>query len=151
MRFCKYKTQKGLSAIEFVIVMPLVFILMAAVIELGVVMVNYQILTKLVQNGALYAANEIYFEYKSVYPDAFQKIKCVVVTGSTSNLTAGCGETDDKPLAQLSESDVTPEVSGDYVNVTAVYHYSPIVYFGVGNSDGYAIDLSATTSVRMTR
>ncbi|MCE0494318.1 TadE/TadG family type IV pilus assembly protein [Vibrio salinus] len=150
MKSRSLKKQKGLSAIEFAITMPLIFILMGAVIELGLMLVKYQTLTKLVQNGARYAATEIYDAYGIPYSEAQEKIICVVVTGSTSNLSAGCGNTEDKPLAALEESDVTVTENGDYVNVTAVYHYSPFVDFAVIKND-FTFELSASAIMRMTR
>lgn len=147
MRCRPLRLQKGLSAIEFAVTIPLIFILMAGVIELGLGLVQYQTLTKLVQNGARYGATEIYFEYGVDAAAAQEKIRCVVVTGSTSDLSAGCGDSENKPLEGLNEGDVTVTENGDYINVTADFHYSPLT----STYSDYTIDLTASAIMRMTR
>lgn len=151
MRIGQLRTQKGLAAIEFIIVMPLLFILMAGVIELGVMLVKYQTLTKLVQRGAYYAVNEVYNVHFDDESYNFQDIKCIVVTGSDD-----CSNTDDVPLANLSVSDIkvirilnsgTEADEGDaiasstieYIKVTASYQYSLLDKYGVVNLNASAV------------
>ncbi|MDC0609344.1 pilus assembly protein [Vibrio sp.] len=138
--------QRGLSAIEFVIAMPIVFILLAAVIELGIALVKYQTLTKLVQFGARYGVSQVYNTTGAQVADTAQ-IKCAVVTGSTSDMSADCGNSTNKPLPSLNLADVSVSQTGDYLYVTAIYRYSPLLNFGVVTSD-YTLDLSASALMR---
>ncbi|WP_038150257.1 TadE/TadG family type IV pilus assembly protein [Vibrio litoralis] len=48
--------QQGLAAIEFIIALPVLLLLMAAMADIGHLFIQYNVLNKTVQNGANYAA-----------------------------------------------------------------------------------------------
>ncbi|MFH0257285.1 TadE/TadG family type IV pilus assembly protein [Vibrio rumoiensis] len=48
--------QQGLAAIEFIIALPVLLLMMAAMADIGHLFIQYNVLNKTVQNGANYAA-----------------------------------------------------------------------------------------------
>jgi Flp pilus assembly protein TadG len=56
IKHCKYKTQAGLAAIEFVLILPILLILAFGVIDFGRLLFQYNTLTKSTRDATRYLA-----------------------------------------------------------------------------------------------
>lgn len=114
----RLSNQKGLAAIEFLWISPLIVIFMAMSAELGNLFVDYQLLNKAVRMGARYAVTETYGTTGAKIADELE-IKNVVVSGDPTGLSS--------PLINgLSVDDVTVTTINGLVTVSATYPYAPI-------------------------
>lgn len=110
--------QKGLAAVEFALISPLIIVFMALYIELGSMFVDYQTLNKAVRNGARYAVTNIYGTATTQQIAPEDDIKNIVVFGrSPASGTA--------LLPGLVVDSVTVSHVSDVVTVTADYSYVP--------------------------
>lgn len=122
------KRSRGLAAVEFAIALPLLLLLLMAFAELGRGYYHYTTLSKLVRDGARYAA-----EYGVSDSDVVDTVANLVVYGSPA---AG------SPLLEgMSPVDVAVEQVGTHhVRVSAAYAYQPLfaalpLFWGNGELD----------------
>lgn len=121
------KPQRGLAAVEFVLISPLLILFMAMFIEIGSVFIDYQTLNKSVRNGARHAVNNIYGDANANLqraPD--DETKNIVVFGIRTG-----GETPLLPGLTVENVTIAPDLADvdseiTMVTVTAVYDYMPI-------------------------
>ena len=131
------KKQRGLAAVEFAIVVPVMLFLMLATAEIGRVFYHYNTLTKAVQTGARYASKPLMTTNQLTNIDAAfkQRIKNFVVYGNEN----GGGAT---MLAGISAANTNVVISSDVANKTITIEVSYVYNFAV-LSDlpfiGYAI------------
>ncbi len=147
------KKQRGLSAIEMVISLPLIFMLLAAVLELGFYLVQYNTLNKLVENAARYAVVMVKDStHFVVYPT--DHIRCVALTGNPNLANSGdCEKT--SILPGMTKTDIVvigpDDEETDYITITANYKFSPlgpIVGMGVLDS-GYMFKIYSSVTMRV--
>lgn len=126
-----YKASKhrGLAAVEFVLISPLIIVFMAMFIELGSMLVDYHTLNKAVRNGARYAVANIYGTAGATIRAPDDEIKNIVVFGR--NPEDGATQTALLPGLVIGNVSVTPPIeendpSVTMVTVTAEYNYIPI-------------------------
>lgn len=114
--------QKGLAAIEFVILSPLLIVFIAICADIGNLLVEYQTLNKSVRNGARYAVSNIYGTATATQIAPTSEVKNVVVYGSsiggTEPLLTG--------LTIDSVNIIPPDSTNTFVTVTATHTYTPI-------------------------
>jgi Flp pilus assembly protein TadG len=110
--------QKGLAAIEFVMMTPLLIVFMTICLELGNLLVEYQALNKAVRNGARYAVTAIYGTATTQQIAPTTEIQNVVVYGA--NVGSGPAVLDG-----LLTENVTVSHNNDLVTVTATFDYVP--------------------------
>ena len=140
---CRHK-QKGLAAIEMVLVTPVLLMLLVAILELGRVFIHYTTLNKAVQAGARYALIDVYGAQPQGTLAADSQIKNVVIYG-----TKASGSDSAKILPGLSASDITVDASNsEHVTVTAVYAFSPAFTQIPFTNISLAFDLTASASMR---
>ncbi|SEG24387.1 TadE/TadG family type IV pilus assembly protein [Vibrio hangzhouensis] len=112
---------RGLAAIEFVLISPLIIVFIAICADIGNLLVEYQSLNKAVRNGARFAVTEIYGTATAVDIAPISEIQNVVVYGTSSGGT--------EPILEgLTPEAVTvtaPTSIDTTLVVTAVYTYSP--------------------------
>ncbi len=129
-------SERGIAAVEFAIVLPLLLLMMLATAELGRAFYQYDTLTKAVRDGARYIAGVAYSGTTgtiSLTASDIQITRNLVVYG---NIAGG-----NTPLLPgLSASDVSVSaVDAIHVQVAAAYPYSPIFAslptFGLGPAD----------------
>ncbi|WP_046223372.1 TadE/TadG family type IV pilus assembly protein [Vibrio sp. ECSMB14106] len=136
--------QRGFAAVEMVLVAPVLLFFLVLVLELGNILIQYNIISKSVQNGARYAVSEVYDTKGGTIAPTLE-IKNVVVYGQSSVGTA--------ILSTLTTSDVTVEPdpigSGDYVQVSVTYDYVPNFLSIPFSTENFAIPLSATSVMRV--
>ncbi|WP_215404270.1 TadE/TadG family type IV pilus assembly protein [Vibrio gigantis] len=134
--------QKGLAAIEMMIAMPVLLFFLVLVLELGNILIHYNVIAKSVQNGARYAVSEVYgTKGGSVAPTA--EIQNIVVYGKNTVGTA--------ILSNLSTSDVTvnaPTVDS-YVRVTVNYDYVPHFLSIPFSSESFSMPISVSSVMRV--
>ncbi|MFA0442263.1 TadE/TadG family type IV pilus assembly protein [Vibrio sp. 10N.222.51.C12] len=133
----KLSKQKGLAAVEFALISPLIIIFMALYIEVGSMFIDYQTLNKAVRNGARFAVTSIYGTATTKQIAPISEIQNMVVYGR--NPVSG-----DSLLPGLTVDGVTVNHVSDVVTVTANYSYIPYFatfpFLGVDMS----VDLSAS-------
>ncbi|USD61775.1 pilus assembly protein [Vibrio sp. SCSIO 43140] len=113
--------QKGLAALEFLWISPLVILFMAMCAELGNVFVDYQLLNKHVRSAARYAVSEVVGTAGSV--DAVYEIEPEIKNVAVFANPLGAGS---PVLSGLSVSDVSVSIDSSLITITAVYTYQPI-------------------------
>ncbi|MGR5285690.1 TadE/TadG family type IV pilus assembly protein [Vibrio maritimus] len=117
-RFIRKSKQKGLAAIEFVMMTPLLIVFMTICLELGNLLVEYQALNKAVRNGARYAVTAIYGTATTQQIAPTAEIQNVVVYGA--NVASGTAVLDG-----LLTENVSVSHNNDLVTVTASFDYVP--------------------------
>lgn len=116
------KKQRGLAAIEFAIVVPVMLFLMMATAEFGRVFYHYNTLTKAVQTGARYASKPLLMtsELTNIDPAFKQRIQNFVVYGNEngSGISVLNGFTANNANVAISsnaaDKTITIEVQYDY-------------------------------------
>ncbi len=139
MVFARFKFnnhQRGLAAVEFVFVLPILLLLMLASAELGRAFYQYNTLTKTVRDGARYLADNSLIGTTGI----------IDITGEESNtqnlVVYGNRLGNGEPLLPgLVPGDVTVEqLDTKHIRVSVAYTYIsilgvPIPSFGLGQSD----------------
>ncbi|NAZ45884.1 pilus assembly protein [Vibrio toranzoniae] len=134
--------QKGLAAVEVVIVTPVLLFFLVLVLELGNILIHYNVISKSVQNGARYAVSEVYGTIGGTIAPT-SEIQNVVVYGQNSAGTA--------VLSSLTTSDVTvtPPSGDSYVRVSVTYDYVPLFLSIPFSNESFAVPLSVTSVMRV--
>ncbi len=143
------RRERGLAAVEFAIILPVVLLIMLATAEFGRAYYQYNTLVKSVRNGVRYLANEAIAGTTGVIDldtDKVDKVKNLVVFGNI----AGSGT----PLIQTLATDQVTVSSPDplHVEVQADFPYQPLFAVLPGLTGGadtpMTFTLSASTSMR---
>ncbi len=135
------KKQRGIAAVEFILVLPVLLILMVALSEIGSILVRYNTLNKLVQNGSRYAVTNIYGTATTDQIAPIDKIKNVVLYGDDN----GGGIV---AIDTLTADSITVTHNDNFVTVTISYDYIPFIdeipIFGIP----LTITISASSMMR---
>lgn len=141
--------ERGLAAVEFAILLPLVLLIMLATAELGRALFQYNTLTKAVRDGARYLSSVAIAgptEVISLDADKVTGTRNLVIYGNT----AGMGTPLLPGLASGQIAVTAPDAL--HVRVQAAYPYQSIFStlpgFGVMSDIGTAWTLTAATSMR---
>lgn len=134
--------QQGFAAVEMVIVTPVLLFFLVLVLELGNILVHYNVISKSVQNGARYAVSEVYGTIGGTIAPTTE-IQNVVVYGQNSVGTA--------VLSSLTTSDVTvtPPSGDSYVRVSVTYDYVPLFLSIPFSNESFSVPLSVTSVMRV--
>ena len=134
--------QQGFAAVEMVIATPVLLFFLVLVLELGNILVHYNVISKSVQNGARYAVSEVYGTIGGTIAPT-SEIQNVVVYGQNSVGTA--------VLSSLTTSDVTvtPPSGDSYVRVSVTYDYVPLFLSIPFSNENFAVPLSVTSVMRV--
>ncbi|MCK8072835.1 TadE/TadG family type IV pilus assembly protein [Vibrio sp. 1CM23M] len=134
--------QQGFAAVEMVIATPVLLFFLVLVLELGNILVHYNVISKSVQNGARYAVSEVYGTIGGTIAPT-SEIQNVVVYGQNSAGTA--------VLSSLTVSDVTvtPPSGDSYVRVSVTYDYVPLFLSIPFSNESFAVPLSVTSVMRV--
>ncbi|MEZ9553781.1 TadE/TadG family type IV pilus assembly protein [Vibrio splendidus] len=138
--------QQGFAAVEMVIATPVLLFFLVLVLELGNILVHYNVISKSVQNGARYAVSEVYGTIGGTIGGTIaptSEIQNVVVYGQNSAGTA--------VLSSLTTSDVTvtPPSGDSYVRVSVTYDYVPLFLSIPFSNENFAVPLSVTSVMRV--
>ncbi len=142
--------QRGLAAVEFAIVLPLLLLLMLATGELGRAFFQFNTLTKAVRDGARYVSRNALDGSLGIVNLTAQ------VDTETKNLVVyGVAGGGGGPLLPgFTTAGVTVVDAGaNNVTVSAVYAYTPVVgatlpTFGLGSDPSLAFTMRATVTMR---
>ena len=134
--------QQGFAAVEMVIATPVLLFFLVLVLELGNILVHYNVISKSVHNGARYAVSEVYGTIGGTIAPT-SEIQNVVVYGQNSAGTA--------VLSSLTTSDVTvtPPSGDSYVRVSVTYDYVPLFLSIPFSNESFAVPLSVTSVMRV--
>jgi Flp pilus assembly protein TadG len=136
----KIHDQRGGSAIEFAIVMSILFMLLFGIIEFSLLLYDKAVITNASREGA--RAGIVY-----AYPDRVTDTEIIGVVGNYCSdylVTFGGSAT---PATSVSRSGTT---AGSPLSVTVSYRYNFLVLPNwVSGITGGGIDLSAATVMRM--
>ena len=118
--------QRGLAAVEFAIVLPVMLFLMLATAEFGRVFYHYNTLTKAVQAGARYASRPLLKTSELTNIDAafVQRIQNFVVYGNEDGV--GKAVLDDLTATSVNVA-VSSSVIDKTITIEATYNYSFVV------------------------
>ncbi len=139
-------TQRGLAAVEFTIVVPIMLFLMLATGEFGRMLYQYNILTQCARDAARYLSNharsgttELIYLTDSLKDDT----DTIFVYGDLSASTPR--------LPNLDLSTISYSASGDFITVSASYNWQPMfsstLFSPTGNG---GIDLSFAMQTNYT-
>ncbi len=145
--------QSGLASIEFAAILPIMLMLLFVTAELGRALYEFNTLTKMVRNGARYAADFALngVQNASLSHELNTKVKNLVVNGTLTGV--------DLPLLSgLSIENVNVELlqgsgyDAPHVRVVATYRFVPLIgnipelETGFGLNTGY--DMQSTIVMR---
>ncbi|WP_047048590.1 TadE/TadG family type IV pilus assembly protein [Vibrio mexicanus] len=136
------KKQQGVAAIEFLITIPILLLFLVGLTEIGNILITYNTLNKLSQNGARYAVVDVYGTAASSPIADESDIKRVVVYGDKNATDASTAL-----VNGLTTSDVQVTTVGSYVTVTINHTYEPVM--GDLNTTGLSFSLPLTASTKM--
>ncbi len=136
------KKQQGVAAIEFLITIPLLLLFLVGLTEIGNILITYNTLNKLSQNGARYAVVDVYGTAASSPIASETSIKNVVVYGDKN-----AADSSKALIDGLTTGDVQVTTSGSYVTVTIVHTYEPVM--GDFDKTGLNFSLPLTASTKM--
>ena len=116
------KNQRGLAAVEFAIVLPVMLFLMLATAEFGRVFYHYNTLSKAVQTGARYASRPLVKTSELTNLDAafVQRIRNFVVYGNE----AGAGTAVLDGFTAGSNVAISSSAADKTITIEASYDYS---------------------------
>lgn len=151
----RIKSQLGVAAVEFAIVLPLLAMMMLAVAELGRMLYQYTAVAEVARDGIRYVSKEALDAAEVVNLDRIQTFHIYSVRRETQNLvvygnTAGTG---DPVLPGMSIADVTvSSPAALHVEVRVDYNYQPMIgdslpTFGIG--DPINLRFPLVTAVQM--
>jgi Flp pilus assembly protein TadG len=120
------KNQRGLAAVEFAIVLPVMLFLMLATAEFGRVFYHYNTLIKAVQTGARYASRPLLktSELTNMDADFVQSIQNFVVYG---NEDGGDTAVLDGLTASSANVVVSSSAADKTITIEVSYNYSFVV------------------------
>ncbi len=148
------KSEKGVSAVEFALIAPLLFVLTFGIIEFGLLLFDKAVITNASREGARAAIvfNTSDGDYTPLTEDEVK----AVVTGYANDYLVNLGVAGD---SNVGSEDITvtyvpePAESGGDVTVRVVYTYDFLVFPNlnrlIGGSFDGTIDLVGTTVMRM--
>ena len=145
----KNKSQRGVAALEFLIVAPLLMLVVLAVSELGWAFHQYHTMTRAARDGARHlSSNALLGSVGVIYLDSslVQEARNLVVYGNVT----GTGE---PLLPGWSTADITvTSPDADHVSVSASYAYTPLVgaipaFYG-GESTSLSFEMQSTVQMR---
>ncbi|WP_456296749.1 pilus assembly protein [Vibrio sp. AK197] len=116
--------QRGIAAVEFLTVLPLMLFILLAVAEFGQAFITFNVLNKQAQNGVRYATSAIQgtASYDQIANET--NIKNMVVYGKVTP-----NSDDESSVKNLTTNDVTVDHSNGYVTISINYNYIPIIDF----------------------
>jgi Flp pilus assembly protein TadG len=145
-RFREYVQEKGASAVEFALVLPLLLLLVFGIIEFGLLLYNKAMITNASREGA--RAGVLFHtdgdgnldrlskaEIEEIVRDYCQNF--LVTFSSTPSLMV---DADPEPTETIP--------SGDYLTVTVSYRYSFLLVPAFIAELGGGLDLGASTTMR---
>ena len=148
-----HKSEKGVSAVEFAIIAPLLFILTFGIIEFSVLLFDKAVVTNASREGARAAVvhDEIFVNGASEYDPANRGEIWAIVDNYTRSylfsLGSGSPPTMDDPVYEPSGV----PVRGGYVTIRVNYTYRFLVLQALLNLAGFdqGLQLQGTTRMRM--
>lgn len=157
-----FKSEKGVSAVEFALIAPLLFVITFGIIEFGIVLFDKAVVTNASREAAraaiIYNVIDNGDGTTTYAPPTEEQISDVVEKYTNQYLISLGGSstpTLDPPTYTGPAPDYTPGViaSGGDVTVTVTYTYNFLVFPNltklIGGSFNGTIDLVGTTVMRM--
>jgi Flp pilus assembly protein TadG len=135
----RLRCQKGVAAIEFAIVLPLLMMIVFGIIEFGLLMYDKQVITNASREGARIGISD------AVVSDA--EIEAVVANYVANNLITFGSPT--SPVTTIEPADRTGMVFGEDVTVTVTYDYDFLILPGFVASLTGVQTLATTTVMKM--
>ncbi|MDW2167576.1 pilus assembly protein [Vibrio sp. 2099] len=136
--------QRGLAAVEFILVLPVLLMLSVLVIDVCRAFIQYTEVNKALQNGARYAVVDTYgtLDFDSIADET--NIKNVVVYGTPS-----ASSTPIIDYIAVGDIVITPPTSTNkMVTLSATYNYVPIFATLPFSNSSLQFSIGATTSMR---
>ena len=126
------ESQRGVAAVEFAIVLPLLLFLFIGITEFGIAYYNKQVLTNASREGA----------------------RAGIVAGTPNNeiqqITFDYADPRLIPSGNFSIGNITPVRSGEYLTVTVTFQYTYLILAGFnffGANFGNVLTISAQTVI----
>ncbi len=130
MRCRRHNTsrQSGLASVEFAAILPIMLMLMLLTAELGRAFYEYNTLTKMVRNGARYAAEHVLngLQNTSLSNELQSKIKNLVVNGTpiSTGTSLLSGFTNEHVSVEVLQGNSYDE---PHIRVSATYRFVPMI------------------------
>ncbi len=130
------ENQRGVAAVEFAIVLPLLLILFAGITEFGIAYYNKQVITNASREGAR-AGFSTDTPNSDIQEAAYNYAKDRVITFGANN---------------FSLQDITPNREDGYITVTVNFNYTYLILAGFrffGADFGQTLNIRASTTMEM--
>lgn len=122
----------GIAAVEFLITLPLLLLIFTGIVEFGNAFLRYNTLSKAVQNGVRISVVDVYGSSNAAVVAGDTLIKNVVVFGNKEGTGSAVLDTltvDDVTVVRDTALDSNGNSYVQYITVTAVYDYSPLLNY----------------------
>ncbi|MBL4277668.1 pilus assembly protein [Vibrio fluvialis] len=132
MNSLSIRKSSGIAAVEFLITLPLLLLIFSGIVEFGNAFLRYNTLSKAVQNGVRISVVDVYGSSNSAEVSDDTLIKNVVVYGNkegTGTKVLGTLSVDDVTVTRETATDSSGNSYIQYVTVTAVYSYVPLLNY----------------------
>lgn len=139
--------QRGFASIEFTVIIPFLLVFIFAISEFGRLIYEYTALNNTVRNANRYLMTNARLATGVV------SITADVESAVTKLITYGDLTSSTELLPNLSSSNITISVDGDFVTLNVSYPWQPIFAdtlptFGLGNNIDISFPLVATYTMR---
>jgi Flp pilus assembly protein TadG len=146
----KKPNEKGVSAVEFALILPVLVLILFGIIEFGLILYNQQVITNASREGA---REGILFN-SGERPDV-TAIKTVVAGYANEHLITfkvGAAEVANVDVSNNGIADTACAALGDDLKVVVNYQYTYLVLSPImglfGGSEGPTFSLAASTTMR---
>lgn len=126
-RIGKVHKQRGIAAVEFTLLLPLMLLFIAAIGEFGNILIKYNTLSKAVQNGARIAVTDV---YGTANPDDIAldtDITNAVIYGSTKPVVGSLPVLEGLKVEVTQEMDEDGNPADPFVTISVAYPYQPLM------------------------
>lgn len=146
MDFIKKEKQKGVAAVEFAIVLPLLLFLFIGITEFGIAYYNKQVLTNASREGARAGT------FNDKYPSEIQQIAYNYANDRIITFGPNSFSTNSIIIGRDNSDNYDCDASSDYCRVGVEFSYSYLILQGFrffGADFGPNLNIGASTTMRM--
>lgn len=150
-RYKHINNQKGASAVEFAIVLPLLFTIIFGIIEFGIIFYNKAVITNASREGARFGILAEVAVYPTPDGDIATQVHSYLNDGGLLINLGGAPADTSNISVQVEDNAISPasRETGDFLTVTVSHAYNFLVVPNFITLLPQALTLSGKTTMRM--